>query len=57
MEEYKNTVDLDGCNYDVTYIADPKFEKIEIVKVDCNGNDFTNILSEEEKQRLIEILT
>ena len=57
MKEYINIVDLDGCNYDVKYNADIDFKVIEIVNIECNGNDFTNILSEQDKQRIIEILT
>jgi hypothetical protein len=57
MKEYINIVDLDGCNYDVKYNADSDFKVIEIVNIECNGNDFTNILSEQDKQRIIEILT
>lgn len=56
-ETYKNKITLDGCNYLVTYLADDDFENIEIIKIECNGNDFTNIISEQDKERILEILS
>lgn len=57
MKECKNYVDLDGCTYYVTYLADNNFEKIEIIKIECQGNDFTNILSGDDHQSIINKLS
>lgn len=57
MEKHKNIVELDGCPYLVHYLADETFEKIEIISINCGGDDFTNIISEEDKDRILEKLT
>lgn len=57
MKKHNNYIDLDGCTYYVTYLANSEFEEIEICKIECDGNDFTNILTESDRQRIIKKLS
>jgi len=56
MEEHKNYIDLDGFTYLITYLSDKDFEEIEILKIENQGDDFTNIISESDKQRILDKL-
>ena len=57
MKTHKNIVTVDDCPYLVEYLADDDFENIEIIKIECNGNDFTNIISNEDKEYILERLS